>query len=523
MEQGPHNGVERDATDEQEGGGFDFEQLQELAGFARRATRRRFKLALLTFVTVASIGVLVAMAMPKTYSADIKLLAQRSSQIRILTGPNPGMDQVDNPTRNVAGTILRRDNLMALVRDTNLVERSESTRPRLLKLKDKLLGHLSSARPSLEEQELALALTLEKRVQVVTDDANVEISVEWTDPQLAYDLVTLVQKNFLEARYDNDVAMITDSIAVLQERSKVELAHVDEELAEYQKAFAEHAQKSRSAAIAASAARAAGAAPSPVPTFSIARSNGTATPSEARPDLDLASALEEKRQKIRALEDAQQRQVESLRQQLAQAQLTLTPMHPTVIALQQQLEAVGQPPPELAQLKGEERALMAQIAPPRPITPAMGLSPTATSLPFGRRSAIPSDDGGVDSTAWLPIPGSPTEKERDGPLELAESKLGLGIRAYEDALGRIDSATIELDVLRTVYKHRYTVVSPAELPKGPKKATAKLIAGGAILVAALLGVLLATLADLATGLVLETWQVRRRLKLDVIGELDRPS
>ena len=152
----------------------------------------------------------------------------------------------------------------------------------------------------------------------------------------------------------------------------------------------------------------------------------------------------------------------------------------------------------------------------------MGLSPTATSLPFGRRSAIPSDDGGVDSTAWLPIPGSPTEKERDGPLELAESKLGLGIRAYEDALGRIDSATIELDVLRTVYKHRYTVVSPAELPKGPKKATAKLIAGGAILVAALLGVLLATLADLATGLVLETWQVRRRLKLDVIGELDAP-
>jgi len=82
---------------------------------------------------------------------------------------------------------------------------------------------------------------------------------------------------------------------------------------------------------------------------------------------------------------------------------------------------------------------------------------------------------------------------------------------------------VELDITRTLYKHRYIVVTPAELPNKPKKATAQRIGVGSMVGAALLAIVLSALADLVGGLILESWQVRRRLKIEVLGELDRPS
>jgi uncharacterized protein involved in exopolysaccharide biosynthesis len=113
--------------------------------------------------------------------------------------------------------------------------------------------------------------------------------------------------------------------------------------------------------------------------------------------------------------------------------------------------------------------------------------------------------------------------ERDGTLQLAQSKLAGAIRAYEDAMARIDAAKVELDITEAAYKHRYTVVSPAELPKKPKKATARLVGAGSVLGAALLAVLLAAVLDVLAGLILESWQVRRGLKLEVLGEIEQSS
>jgi uncharacterized protein involved in exopolysaccharide biosynthesis len=108
-------------------------------------------------------------------------------------------------------------------------------------------------------------------------------------------------------------------------------------------------------------------------------------------------------------------------------------------------------------------------------------------------------------------------------LQLADSELTSAIRAYEDAMARIDAAKVELDITRTAYKHKYTVVTPAELPKKPKKATAQIVGIGSVFGAALLAILLAAALDIVGGLIFEPWQVRRRLKLDVLGEFDNPS
>jgi uncharacterized protein involved in exopolysaccharide biosynthesis len=496
--------MDRGFSDEAEPEGFDLERLIELGGFMLRATRRRIALALLTFVLVAGAGVTVAATMPKAYVARVKLLALGGDAFIQLTSGHPGMASAYNPTKNVAALILGRDNLVALAKDSNLVQRFEATRSHALKLKDHLTDRLFSP-PSAEDKLLGMVYTLEKQVDVTLDDPNVTITVEWSNPQIAYDLVTLVQKNFLEARYDSDVAQINDSIAVLQSHAKIELAHVDAKLDEYQKIEDERTARRHAAdkpnlatvVVAGNPRVVSGAQPS-VPT-----------------DPETAKALEQARRRIRSIEEDRQRAVDAVRQQLMQAQLTLTPMHPTVVGLQQQLDALNQPPAELAQLKAEERSLMAQIAPPSAAPPNVVPPPPATSANGLSGPAASAPDAGVSA------PTSPPAPDTDAKAQLTESELTSAIRAYEDVLSRIDLAKAELE--NTRYRNRYAVIAPAEVPRSPKKASARILGAASVIAAGLLAILLATGLDMLPGRILEPWQVRRRLKLDVIGELDNPS
>src|SRR5260370_19928046 len=225
-------------------------------------------------------------------------------------------------------------------------------------------------------------------------------------------------------------------------------------------------------------------------------------------DPELARALDGKRIQIRALEEAQQRALEAVRQQLAQAQLTLTPMHPTVISLQQRFDSLAQPAPDLTQARNEEHSLMAQLA-------ARMASPSPSSQPTAPGPTLRTDETAA-AHAVVPTITAPsffTSLDRDGQVQLAQSKLAAAIRAYEEAMARIDQAKVELDITRTAFKHRYTVVTPAERPKGPKKPTAQIIGVTSVIGAALLALLLAAAADLAAGAILESWQVRRRLKI----------
>ena len=63
--------------------------------------------------------------------------------------------------------------------------------------------------------------------------------------------------------------------------------------------------------------------------------------------------------------------------------------------------------------------------------------------------------------------------------------------------------------------------SPAQ---SPRFACSRLpiVLGGGALVATVLAVIAAALADLRSGRILETWQVQRTLGLAVLGELPRP-
>jgi uncharacterized protein involved in exopolysaccharide biosynthesis len=488
--------------EEEEEGGLDLEQVKERLGFALRGPRRHPKLAAAVFVIVASLGVTVAITMPRTYSAQVRLLAQRNFVVPALTNPNRVVPRdADNPTRNVADMIMRRENLSALCKELSLVDRFYAHRSAALRLKDAVLGGSGTE----ADKEYAVVGTLEKKLTVQADENSVTIAVDWTDPQLAFDIVSRVQQNFLEARYDNEVAMIGDAITVLQDHAKSEMDHLNQALDEYQKLLAEEGPRTAAPrgpdGVVRRPVAMGGGGPAPRPSAAVA----------AAPDPELTAALEDKRRQIRAMEDDRQRELSGLRQQLSQAQLTLTPQHPTVIALQQQIDARSQPMPELIQLKNEERQLTAQLAPPAAVPgPARGGGATTTYVPTGGGDPVP-----------LPsIPPLPEAWQADGRAQLARSKLDAAIKSYQDVAGRIDTANIELEIARTAFKYRYTVVTPPEVPKKPKKPLAPLVGVGSIVAAVLLSILFAAGRDAMQGRILEPWQVRRKLKLDVLGELE---
>jgi hypothetical protein len=488
--------LERD--DEREG--IDFAQIRERVGFALRAPGRRRRLATCMFAITAGLGLAVAVTMPGGYAAETKILAQRNLLTPALSNPSRQVPrEADNPTRNVADMILRHDNLVSLVKDLDLVRRHHASRSPLIRLKDHLLGEKQSE----DERLRGMVSALEKKLLVVTDDSTVTVSIEWSDPLLAYDLISRIEKNFLEARYDDEVAMISDAVAVLQGHSKEQLDQLDAALDEYQRVLAELGPRSdrvaaNPAAVVYGRPRVSGGGGAPV-------------------DPQLMAALEEKRHQIKSLEEARQRELEMLQQQLMQAQLGLTSHHPTVIALQQKVDSLSHPLPELAQLKREERALMAQIAPPTP-APVKDAPPGAGT---GQDARIASNVP-MAVPATPDVPGTP-HWDDNGRARLARSRLEGAIHNYQDIQARIDAANIELEIARTAFKYRYTVVKPPEIPKHPKKPIAIILGVASLLFGMLFAVAASVIADRRKGRILEEWQVRRRLQVDILGELEMPD
>jgi uncharacterized protein involved in exopolysaccharide biosynthesis len=504
---------EIDVQDSRDEEGLDAERLRELFGLVARAPLRRPLLALFVFVAVAALGIFAAVAMPRTYNAEAKLLAQNDLIVPALSNPNRTVPRdADDPTR-VANMIVSHDNLIELAKETDLVSRYYASRSPVLKLKDRLLGGAKND----EDRLRAVVGTLEKEFTVSTTNNIVTIQVDWSDAQMAYDLVSAVQKKLLEAHYDDDVAMIKDAIALLEQHADVDMKEVDLALADYQKTATEvmpaappiAATAAATVAVRSRFVHVGGARPT-VPT-----ERATV------PSPDLTAALKAKRAEVRDLEAARQQRLDAVHNQLAQTELTLTPQHPAVLALQHKLDALSAPDPAIARAREEEQDLLSRLAPPTPTasTPAPGrVVQVVQETPAAAPAAAPSPA----VATILPGGGGGAPWDVDARTQYSHAKLEAAIHRYQDATALIDHANIELEVARTAFKYRYAVVSPAEVPRSTKKPIVPLVGAGSVLGAILLAFLVAAMADRAGGRIFEPWQVQRRLDLEVLGECELP-
>ncbi len=481
--------------------GSDFARAQELLGFAWRAPRRHKRLAVSVFVlgVLATVGgVQVA---PRSYEANTKILAQRNLVMSSLGNPRRAVpNDADAPTRSSGDLIMSHDNLVSIIDEADLLGRWDRERSPALRLKDSVVRAVSG--PVSEEDRLrALLGIMEKRLRVQTDDSTIRISVDWPSAETAYQIVSLAERNFFERRSALEVAVIADTIVILNAEAERQRGEIDAALAKVV-ALRRDSVEPPAPPRPATPAVAGPSAPRVV----------ASPPRVEAPDgAGAAASLEDKRRAIRALDEPRQQRLAQLNARLARLQLTYTNAHPAVVEVQAEIQEASAEPRELVELKRSEQELVARLA--DLASPERARRPAMVAL---RPAAAPGNTPGTS----LVVDVSPREDEPE--LASAKAKLLASTRRYEDLLDRVDAARIELNTVQAAFKYRYTVVEPPEIPKDPKGLKGYVLYAGGVVLSLLLALFSTAARDLGGGRFVEAWQVRRRLGIPVLAEVEKP-
>jgi uncharacterized protein involved in exopolysaccharide biosynthesis len=463
---------------------IDLEQVKNWARFVLHAVRRRKLLALA--VALLTVGATLALlsVTPRTYRIEAQLLAQRISVMSALGNPSRKVPfEADSPTRAAAETVLRRDNLLSLMKQTDLLNHWYRNRPWLFRLKDRLVDLIAA--PTEEEKTVAMVEFLESRLTVKAVDPTVTISLEWPDAQLGYRLVDTALQNFLEQRHSTEVSTIVETISILEGHAANLKEAIDSELEDVK-----HLPKATPAVPASN--------PPPPPRRDLATETNKAELAEVKVMLDA------KRRAINELDEFRRRRLVDLQTQLAQQRAVYADAHPAIVTLVQSISALQGPSPQLLALSKEERELQAE---------------------YERLSARRAEGASAvakerSREASLPRPGD--KRADDLNAEYARTRLRFAMEKYDVLLERIESARIELDTARAAFKYRYGIIRPPTFPRRPEKPKVPLVLAGGLFAALALGTLAAALADIWSGKILELWQMERSLGLPILGQIPRP-
>ena len=478
-------------SQDDEDGGLDAGKVADVIGYVLRVPRRQGAAFVALLLAALAVVVLVYGFYPRTYSTEVKILAQRNLVLPALGNPNRTVPrEADNPTKNVADAILQHDNLVGLIKQVDLVDRWESSRPAVLRLKDRIGRRLFG--PQTEKEQMrSIEGVLEKRLIVTNDDNTITITAEWTNAQMAYDLASAVEKNFIDARYDAEISVINDAIDILEQHANEEHSRFDDARNDFE-SIELRVPKPKTSSSSATAH----AAPAP-----------RAAPSSAVSTVDpeVLRALEDKRAAIQQAEGERAARIAELNRQLSDALVTYRPEHPTVIALKQKLNDAQAEPPDLARLRNEERSLIDKVAVNTPPL-AAAIAHASTGTPAA--ATIAALTGG----------SSPLLVEEDPAVTVARMKLQQSAQKYADLETRIDGAKIELDIAKTAHKYRYNVIRPAEVSKRPSRPNSAGLFVGLLVFALGLSFGGGVLRERRRGVLVERWQIERGLGLPILGE-----
>jgi len=461
---------------------FDFTLLRDWASYARRAVRRQWLAVFVATALGLGSAAFLTWAIPDRYYVDARLLVQRPDVIAILS--NPGRPLASDPsaaTRAVSDMVQRRENLLALIRQTGLLQHWRATRPPVGQLRDFLVF-----RQTLDDEALTEVLvgTLEKRLVAWGKDGSVTIAVTWHDPEMAYRLVDAALQNFLETRHVNEMAILGESISLLEER-----------LTEAQQGLDEALSGARSAA-----------AKRPAPSSGVAVRPALPAPDEGSVELArLRSAIGAKRRAVEDLVSFRDRRIAELQARLAEQKAVYAESHPVVATIRRSLEALAVDSPQLAELRQELQELEARYL------ARGGTAAESDEASLARPAPPPS------APAIIAALEGPT---RDPNEDYARSRMAAAITRYYSAVDRLEAARVERDAARASIKYRYVVVRPALRPRE----TANRLLKRAIWIAGplgglLLGVLVAVGRELRRGRIAERWQIERGLKIPILAEL----
>lgn len=485
---------------------FDTRFGRQVVGFVFRGVRRHRLLAFATFVVVLGLGLAAAVLLPRTYHAESRLLANKNELIRALGNPRSSLP-TDDPTRAARELIFARDNLVSLIKQTNLLKSWEENRPPIIKAKDSVMRTVFGE-PSADDKLDAMVGLLEKRLQVSTDQQTVTIAIDWSDAQMAYLLVETAQQNFLETRHVTEMTAISEALSILEMHGAQVQKTVDEALRELER-VRELRRKGGNP-------NAPPGAPEAQPVFVPQPVVEAPKPAEAGPSAteqelaQLKFLLNSKKRALSDLEDFRSRRVTELTAQLQEQKVQYADQHPIVLDTMSRIEAMKADSPQMIQVKADIDALEQEYK------RKGGLNSEALIEPRPRTANAPRRIGGP--------PAALTNAElSDDPLvEFARNNLRVASAKYEELLMRIDSARIEQDTARAAFKYRYSIVRPASVPKKPIKPDVTMVVVASLVLAFIAALLIGALRDFVSGRLVEAWQVERSLNLPVLSQVRVP-
>lgn len=468
---------------------FDRQLAKEYLAYGLGAISRRKLLAAAVFLVALGSTIASLFVLPKTYFAETRILVQ-SSQMKPGNWGHPIPGDPEVATRAASETILRRDSLVVLIKQTDLIDSWRLSRAPLMQLKDDLFAQIFG--PLTGEDKLnALVGTLEKKLRVITLDGTVTIWISWPDAQMAYRLVEAAEQNFLETRHVAEVSNIVEAIAILEGHANNVRDSMLEEIDRRGETTSVKADGSLLARLAWREAQ--------------------------DPELiELKVMLQAKRRLIQDLEDFRHRRLAELTAELERQQSVHAPSHPAIVNLEQTIFALSRESPKLVELHKEEQELLADYGKrggSTEDTVGRGTLKPRLSLPEAAKPAMPQT---VAIKRERPAPND------DLSIEYAKTRLSTALSKYDGLLERIDAARIELDTARAAFKHRYSVITPPQVPYRAAKPSVKMVIAGGFIAALALAIFAAIAADLRAGRIYARWQIERLLNLPIVAEVQKP-
>lgn len=430
--------------------------LRLLAFLVNGVRRRWISIAVITVVFVMA-GVATAALTPRTYSTATRVLVRKNYIMPALASPKRSVPSAaDNLTQSAAELVRDRQSLLALIADHDLLARWEQERPWVLRTKDRLMARLFGELSESDRTE-ALVDVLSKRISITVEDEVIRFWAQWTDPRTVVDVVDGSVDAFLEARRKVDVQSIIDTQTILEESAAKAREVVEQHLATVD--LTQQARSVRRTSAPAAVTRVA----APVDLLREDRAAVVAA---------LANA--------NALQTARTTQVRELEARLAEGRARETERHPDVIAMQRQLTQLRETPQAVRVAYADAQRLSAAYV-------AKG----------GRMDDLFAQ---TPATSVAPAPQTVTisESTKDEPSDAtlyARSLLESSIATYQDLLERLQNTRVELETARAASGYRYTVVSPARMPKKADGPNTVLIVMGALLAGLGAGVMRAVFAE----------------------------
>jgi uncharacterized protein involved in exopolysaccharide biosynthesis len=497
---------------------FDHEQLRNYAIFIRGALRRRRVPSFCVLAAIVTLAFVAVATLPKTFHVEAKILVQKN-QVLALRGD--AQDQAV-ATRGGVDGLLGRENLVAMIEETDLVHQFEAHRAPAQRLVD-AWGRLRHGVPTEEEQTNALVEMLEKRLNVWMNEGTVTIAIDWSDAQMAKELVDSAEKNFLKMRRAQEVTAIEESMAIVQGHAATLRGDIDDAVKGLQTIRDARLPKALAPAQATEPSDTTAAPAAPPHVVSYAR---PAPPRATGPNPalgEMKATIDAKQRALDDLEDFRRRKLAEATAHLQELRATYTDSHPAVADAKQTMASLSSPSPQVGAMRAEIASLQAEYSAAR------------------NAEAAAHDDAPRGAVAYAPVArsGSATAVPQELPSEIL--RLDQSLRDDHDpatvyALGRlrdamdkyaalraqIQATQIDLETAKAAFKYRYQVITPAEVPTRPTKPNVALVLVAAFIAGLLAAIAVAVVLDVRAGRLVERWQIERLLDRPILGEIRLP-